>query len=140
MNLRTLARPALAPRWLLALCSLPLVAALLASPRLAWAVETSPAVPARIYITVAGDTPDRVVQKTLAHSPLKAELLRQALVQANPKVLPPTGNPRLKPGTELYLPDHEALLRRTLEPLLKPADAQASADTGQDRRRWVRFP
>jgi len=139
MNLRPLARTASA-RLVLALCSLPLLAVLLASPAPARATEASPAVPARIYITVAGDTLDRVVHKTLAHSPLKAELLRQALVQANPKVLPATGNPRLKPGTELYLPDHEALLRRTLEPLLKPADAQANADTAPDRRRWVRFP
>lgn len=97
--------------------------------------------PVRTYVTVAGDTPDRVIQKTMADSPLKPELLRQALAQANPQVAGTGRNQRIKTGTVLHLPDHAALVRQVLLPLLPPAEAAAfSPDSAQDKRRWVRFP
>ena len=94
---------------------------------------------ARMYVVMPGDTLDRIVNKTLAHSPLKPELLREALVSANPQVIPAGRNPRLKPGTVLQLPDHEALLRSTVLPLLPAAD-QAGSTAADARKRWVRYP
>lgn len=93
----------------------------------------------RMYVVMQGDTIDRIVNKTMAHSPLKPELLRDALVAANQQVIPAGRNPRLKPGTVLQLPDHEALLRRTVQPLLPPAEQAGNAEADA-RKRWVRYP
>ena len=97
---------------------------------------------ARSYVVVSGDTLDRIVQKTKGQSPLRIELLRQALADANPQAITTVRNPRLKVGTVLQLPDHEALLRATVLPLLPPADAAALSPAGgaDARKRWVRYP
>lgn len=98
----------------------------------------------RSYLTVAGDTADRVVKKTMADIPLKDELLRDALIQANPKAFSAGQATRLKPGTELTLPDLHPLLRQILLPLLEPREAGAyfppPPTSAEERRRWVRFP
>ncbi len=94
---------------------------------------------ARMYVVMQGDTLDRIVNKTMASSPLKPELLREALVAANPQAIPAGRHPRLKPGTVLQLPDHEALLRRTVQPLLPPAEQAVNAEADA-RKRWVRYP
>lgn len=121
-----------------------LAAALLAWPLAAAAQATDAAglqaaPSSRVYVTVAGDTPDRVLQKTMDSSPLRIELLRQALAAANPELIPPGRQPRLKPGTVLQLPDHEALVRAVLTPHLAAGDA-AQASPGEARRKWVRYP
>jgi len=98
----------------------------------------------RVYRTVAGDTADRVVKKAMADVPLKDELLRYALIQANVKAFPNGKATRLKAGTELALPDTHALLRQILLPLLSPSETGAffppPPSTAEERRRWVRFP
>lgn len=98
----------------------------------------------RSYVTVAGDNADRIVKKTLADSPLKEELLREALIQANPKVFTAGRNTRLKPGTAVVLPDQTAMLRQILIPLLEPREAAAHfpppPTSADERRRWVRYP
>ncbi len=94
---------------------------------------------ARMYVVMQGDTLDRIVNKTMASSPLKPELLREALVAANPQAITAGRNPRLKPGTVLQLPDHEALLRRTVQPLLPPPEQAVNAEADA-RKRWVRYP
>jgi Tfp pilus assembly protein FimV len=128
-------------RWLAALgpvCVAALWLACVPSVQAAGAPESAPV---RTYVTVAGDTPDRVIQKTMADSPLKVEVLRQALAQANPQVIAAGRNQRLKTGTVLHLPDHAAVVRHVLLPLLPQAEAASlSSDPAQDRRRWVRFP
>jgi Tfp pilus assembly protein FimV len=98
----------------------------------------------RTYVTVAGDTADRVVKKAMADIPLKDEILRDALIQANPKVFTAGAKTRLKPGTELALPDPHPMLRQILMPLLEPKEAGAYFPpppvSVEERRRWVRFP
>lgn len=98
--------------------------------------------PARSYVVAPGDTLDRIIQKTMGQSPLKIELLREALAAANPQAIASVRNPRLKAGAVLQLPDHEALLRATVQPLL-PSVGMASHPTPNDadnRKRWVRYP
>ena len=130
----------------LALAALPAAPALAATPAAmpAPAAEAHAMAPARTYTVVAGDTLDRVVQKTMGASPLKVELLRQALVQANPQGIAPGRNPRLKAGTVLQLPDHDALLRAVALPALQQAEGaqphSGSGAAGDQRRRWVRYP
>jgi len=108
------------------------------------APESAAAQPGASYVTVAGETLDRVVKKALADSPLKEELLRQALMQANPKVFTAGAKTRLKPGTVLALPDHQALLRQILLPVLDAREAGAyfppPPSSQEERRRWVRYP
>lgn len=100
--------------------------------------------PARVYVTVAGDTLDRVIRKTMANSPLKDDLLRQAVIAANPKAFAAGRNSRLRVGTELKLPETNALLRDVLLPLLSPAEVGSyfppPPTTAEERRRWVRYP
>jgi hypothetical protein len=97
-----------------------------------------------VYVTVAGDTLDRVIRKTMAESPLKDELLRQAFIAANPKAFAAGRNSRLRVGTELKLPETNALLRDILLPLLSPTEVGSyfppPPTTAEERRRWVRYP
>lgn len=99
---------------------------------------------ARVYVTVAGDTLDRVIRKTMADSPLKDDLLRQAFIAANPKAFAAGRNSRLRVGTELKLPETNALLREILLPLLSPTEVGSyfppPPTTAEERRRWVRYP
>jgi Tfp pilus assembly protein FimV len=98
--------------------------------------------PGRSYVVAPGDTLDRIIHKTMAQSPLKIELLREALAAANPQAIASVRNPRLRAGAVLQLPDHEALLRTAVLPLLQPA-VMASHPTPVDadnRKRWVRYP
>lgn len=117
-------------------------AAAVAKPESAAAVRAPAA--ARTYLTVAGDTADRIVRKAMADLPLKEELLRDALIQANPKAFGKGKATRLKPGTELTLPDPHPLLREILLPLLEPREAGAyfppPPTSVEERRRWVRYP
>lgn len=98
--------------------------------------------PGRSYVVAPGDTLDRIIQKTMGQSPLKIELLREALATANPQAIASVRSPRLKAGAVLQLPDHEALLRAAVLPLLQPA-GMALHPTPLDadnRKRWVRYP
>ena len=99
---------------------------------------------ARVYVTVAGDTLDRVIRKTMADSPLKDDLLRQAFIAANPRAFAAGRNSRLRVGTELKLPETNALLRDILLPLLSPTEVGSyfppPPTTAEERRRWVRYP
>lgn len=97
-------------------------------------------VPGRSYVVMPGDTLDRVVAKAMTGSPLKNEVLREALVAANAQVLPAGKNPRLVPGTVLTLPDPEAVLRNLASSVSASAEPQLAPASGDSRRRWVRFP
>ena len=99
--------------------------------------------PAPAAFTVGQSMPiDKVVQKVYANSPLTLQVLRQALVEANPKVV--TGNPqqRVKAGTVLNVPDHGQVVRNVLTPLAASENSE-SGPAARDypaRRQWVRFP
>ena len=142
------ASPSMNVRHLLALAMGCLLAtsAWAASPQAvpAPAVQAQALAPAATYTVAPGDTLDRVVQKTMGASPLKPELLKQALVQANPQAIPAGRNPRLKAGTVLQLPDHDALLRAVVLPLVQSVDSPppqvGGMPVGEHRKRWVRYP
>lgn len=96
------------------------------------------------YVTVAGDNADRIVKKAMGDSPLKEELLRDALMKANPKVFTAGRNTRLRPGLTVTLPDQHAMMRQILLPLLDSREAAAHFPpppaSAEERRRWVRYP
>ena len=101
------------------------------------------AAPTKAAYTVSQSTPvDKVVQKVYANSPLNIQVLRQALVDANPKVI--TGNPqqRVKAGTVLTIPDHGLVVRNVLTPLAasETSEPGPAARDYPARRQWVRFP
>jgi Tfp pilus assembly protein FimV len=97
------------------------------------------------YTVQRGDTLDRVIQKTMATSPLKIELLRQAFVVGNPHAFVSGNVSRLRAGAVLQVPDHAKLLRSIVLPVLDATDSAALAgesrsSNASDRRSWIRFP
>ena len=77
------------------------------------------------YKVKAGDSLDRVIQKFYAKSPLRTEVLREALVQNNPQAFV-KGNPKsLLAGANLQLPDPAELVKKLMPTLL--ADGQTVA-------------
>jgi hypothetical protein len=77
------------------------------------------------YMVKAGDTLDRVIQKFYASTPLRPEVLRDALVQNNPQAFV-KGNPKsLLAGANLALPDPAELVKKLMPTLL--ADGQSAS-------------
>lgn len=77
------------------------------------------------YTTKAGDTVDKVLQKFYGNTPLRTEVLREALVQNNPKAFA-KGNPKkMMAGVSLALPDPVELAKKLSLATL----AAASGDT-----------
>ena len=68
------------------------------------------------YKTRAGDTVEKVLQKFYANTPLRNDVLRNALVQNNPKAFAKGNAKNLIPGSTLSLPDPLALARKIMVP------------------------
>lgn len=125
-------------------CTLAALSCTWVMPVVAADMPVDGAAPAAAPYTVGQSTPiDKVVQKVYANSPLNMQVLRQALVDANPKVI--TGNPqqRVKAGTVLNVPDHGQVVRTALTPFSANPDNTESGPAARDhsvRRPWVRFP
>lgn len=78
------------------------------------------------YKVKAGDTLDRVIQKFYASTPLRTDVLREALVQNNPQAFV-KGQPKtLLAGANLQLPDPAELIKK-LMPALVVAEAPNAA-------------
>jgi Tfp pilus assembly protein FimV len=104
--------------------------------------------PASLNYTVKpGDTLDKVIRQQLANSPLRVDILREALISQNPGAFA-KGSPKiLMAGAVLQLPDQEALMRKHWPATVSaPAATVSVADTvAADRsvamrRQWVRYP
>ncbi len=82
------------------------------------------------YKVKAGDTLDRVIQKFYASTPLRSDVLRNALVQNNPQAFV-KGNPKtLLAGAQLMLPEPAELIKKIMPSLLTDsATAVAAANT-----------
>lgn len=70
------------------------------------------------YTSVKGDTVDKILQKFYPASPLRADVLRDALVQNNPKAFPKGNAKSLVIGSTLSLPDPLELSRKLLMPVV----------------------
>jgi len=116
--------------------------------------QTPAQAPARKAITVdRSETVDMLIRRQYAGWPLKEEMLRKALAELNPKVLPNAANNLLKRGSTLVLPTAEDLRHTLLRQypaaadLVQGAAAKAESHDGQAsstpqaiNRRWVRYP
>ena len=106
----------------------------------------SPALPTqqlRTYKPKPGESLDRVIANTMADSPLRIELLRQAYVESNPGAFLQGKAPQLRKNVALTVPNHEQLLTRFLPPvpIVDVAQQQpASGSSSEERRRWVQYP
>ena len=96
-----------------------------------------------------GESIDAVIRRGLPGLALRDDFMRQALARANPRIFPKGQTYPVKPGTVLTLPSHEELRQQLLlqypatVALLQASPAENLASdqaSGQDKRRWVRFP
>jgi Tfp pilus assembly protein FimV len=99
-----------------------------------------PVTQAKTYIVKPGDTLDKVVRTQLADSPLRADLLKEALVSQNPGAFVKGSNKVLLSGASLQLPNHEAILRKHLNTPSTSPESTSAPDHSQARRHWVRYP
>ena len=115
-------------------------------------VSAAPTAPKLLqtYTTKAGDMLDRVIQKTMADSPLKIELIRQAFVELNPQAFPSGRAGQMRKGMVLQIPDANKLLSSKLisSKLVSapqdPAEVKKVSghlsNSSEERRHWVRYP
>lgn len=96
----------------------------------------------RTYKVLRGESLDKVIQKTMADSPLRIELLRNAFIELNPQAFPGGQASRMRATEPLNVPDAVQLLRAVATPLLETEDASRAAApaSAEQQRRWVRFP
>ena len=95
-----------------------------------------------------GQTLDGLIRLHLPTSPLRVELLRDAIRQLNPTAFAPGAGYRLVAGARLQLPSREDQLRLAFGPSarLTAANDEAAAAGGAAvsaaaaRRGWVRYP
>jgi Tfp pilus assembly protein FimV len=74
------------------------------------------------YTTRKGDTVEKILQKFYPASPLRADVLRDALVQNNPKAFPKGNAKSLVIGSNVSLPDPLELSRKLLLPVVLAAN------------------
>ena len=104
--------------------------------------EVAPSASAN-YTTKAGDTVERLLRSAMPDSPLSPAVLRQALAEANPKVVTGKAGQKFKPGTVIQLPEHGQLVRTTLEAFPAGEGSYRSGYSASDpasRRHWIRYP
>lgn len=112
-----------------------------AAARSAPVAELPVAASTQTYTVQRGETLDKIIQKTMADSPLRIELLRKAFIQLNPQAFPGGQASRLRADQLLQVPDAMQLLRAVAMPLLDVTEASRAAPvSAQEQRRWVRFP
>lgn len=119
-----------------------LPALLLGTGAAASAAMPSPvAASTQTYTVKRGETLDKIIQKTMADSPLRIELLRKAFIELNPQAFPGGQASRMRADQLLQVPDALQLLRAVAMPLQEVTEASHAAPvSAQEQRRWVRFP
>jgi phage tail protein X len=97
-----------------------------------------------VYVVKKGDTLLGLARSQYKGSPLRPEILRDAILAANPELGKLKG-PAPRPGTRLVLPDHAQIMLNVVSNVVTPQDlsrlipAPEVVDAGS-RRDWVRFP
>jgi len=79
------------------------------------------------YTTRKGDTVEKILQKFYPASPLRADVLRDALVQNNPQAFPKGNAKSLVIGSNVSLPDPLELSRKLLLPVVSAVNKPDSA-------------
>ena len=113
-----------------------------ATPWSAPVAELPVAASTQTYTVKRGETLDKIIQKTMADSPLRVELLRKAFIELNPQAFPGGQASRMRADQLLQVPDAMQVLRAVAMPLLEVPDAPRvnAPVSAQEQRRWVRFP
>ncbi len=91
------------------------------------AKDSPPVAEIGTYKVKPGDTVDRIIQKFYASSPLRMEVLREALVHNNPKSFAKVNPKTLMAGTTLSLPDQTVLIKKLMPSLAAPVEAPLPA-------------
>lgn len=94
----------------------------------------------KTYAVKPGDTLDKVVRTQMGDSPLRADLLKEALISQNPNAFTKGSPKMLLAGATLQLPNQEALVRKHFGPALQAPEAEPAQDHSQVRKHWVRYP
>ena len=94
----------------------------------------------KTYTVKPGDTLDKVVRTQMGDSPLRADLLKEAVVSQNPNAFAKGSPKMLLAGATLQLPSQEALVRKHFGPAAHASGAEPAHDSSQARRHWVRYP
>lgn len=120
-------------------CSLAVPAAGQSAPESSLAGPDA-AVMAVVTKAKAGDSLDKLISAQYRNSPLRMDVLRGAVLSANPN-LRDTGA-RLKVGQEIVLPAHKDIVVSVLGPLMPAAapDGVSMAWEPMQRRDWIRYP
>ena len=91
------------------------------------------------YVAQSGDTLDKVIKKTFPSSPFSIDVMREAFVRANPKMVPPK-NIKLKPGQVVYLPDVNVMRTVVMGEGTGPATMAVSGDVHYDKKPMIHVP
>ena len=96
------------------------------------------------YTVREGDTLDKIIRLHMGNSPLRIELLRDAVVKQNPHAFVKGSTKVLLAHAVITVPNHTELLQKQLGsamPLADPTPPAASTSMLEDRRKtWVRYP
>jgi Tfp pilus assembly protein FimV len=94
----------------------------------------------KTYTVKPGDTLEKIVRTQMADSPLRADLLKEALASQNPGAFTKGSTKTLMAGASLQLPNQEAILRKHFGNAPMPSESTTGSDVSQARRHWVRYP
>ena len=134
--------------WALLACALTLAEPAFAadpSPAGGSAAAQAAASPGAVKYTVReGDTLDKIIRLHMGNSPLRIELLRDAVVKQNPHAFVKGSTKVLLAHAVITVPNHNELLQKQLGsamPVAEPTPPAASTSMTEDRRKtWVRYP
>ena len=136
--------------WALLACALTVAEPVLsAEPVLAGGVAAVPAATnpgaAPVKYTVReGDTLDKIIRLHMGNSPLRIEILRDAVVKQNPHAFVKGSTKVLLANAVITVPNHTELLQMQLgsaPPKAESAPPPTSTSMVEDRRKaWVRYP
>ena len=107
-------------------------------------VASGPGAGAIKYTVREGDTLDKIIRLHMGNSPLRIELLRDAVVKQNPHAFVKGSTKVLLAHAVITVPNHTELLQKQLGsalPVAEPTPPAASTSMVEDRRKtWVRYP
>jgi len=121
--------------------AVPVAAANAALPQLAHESARSTALSAdrEAYVAQSGDTLDKVIKKTFPATPFSMDVMREAFVRANPKLIPPK-NIKLKPGQVVNLPDVNTMRTVVMGEGGGTATMAVSGDVHYDKKPQIFVP